>query len=156
VADEAPTLRASITLATDSALDLSIISARTGVEADLVRIAGAERAMSSGHSLGPAPRSFWSHMTAPRQTYDLDLVLSELLDITESGEAEFRAVVAELDLEIWVSVHVHMECGSSPRGGVSLRSMERLLRLGADLDLDLYPGDLPQTDQRSTEPRDHT
>ncbi len=123
-----PKLRASITAATDRPVDLNVISDRTGLAATHVRIAGQDRISPSGHQWPtPYPRSFWCIARDARRSADLNAVLDELLEVVHPAEHALRTVVAELDLELWVSLHVHMEAGRAPDGTISLSSLQRIV-----------------------------
>lgn len=142
-----PKVRASITAAADRAVDLTVISDRTGLVATQVGIAGEDRVTPSEHHWpNPSPRSFWCLCPDAQRTFDLNAVLDDLLDVLHPAEGALRAVAAELDLDLWVSLHLHMEQGQAPDGTISRRSLQRIASIGADLDLDLYPGTGGDTD----------
>lgn len=137
-----PTVNASITLSSDAEVDLSVITERTGLEpSQQPQMKGRDRFSPSGRKWPrPARRSQWTLSIGGRPTLDLQAVLDELLDLVERQADVLNALAAELNLEMTVELHIHMEQGQAPDGSLSRPSLIRVARLGADLCLDLYPG----------------
>lgn len=64
-------------------------------------------------------------------------VVLEVLEALEPVRSEFVGLVDGLDLDAWLSVHVH-QFDETPDGTLSTDVLARLVALRLDLDLDLY------------------
>ena len=133
-----PVIGASVTLATDRRVDLSVVEARTGLPTHRTLQADDPRVSPSGHTWpNPAPRSFWTHRGPYRETFDLEAVVVDMLDVVEPVRDEFVSIIEDLHLDGWLSVVVKMP-DEPPAGTLTAAVLGRLTALRLDLDLDLY------------------
>ena len=69
----------------------------------------------------------------------MESVLIRMLDHLDPVERDLAAVREEFGLDAHITLNVQMEGSVTPDGTLRAATLARLVALGIDLDLDLYP-----------------
>lgn len=78
----------------------------------------------------------WKFALPYRETYDMDSMLNELLDIIEPYSQEIAHLAAKFRLTTEISFGVYMRA-ETPAAWFSEKTLRRVTNLGANLDIDL-------------------
>lgn len=78
----------------------------------------------------------WKLELPYRETYDMDSILNELLDIVEPHSQDIARLTASLRIRAEISFGVYMRA-ETPAAWFSAQTLRRVTNLGANLDIDL-------------------
>jgi hypothetical protein len=159
--DSDPWIRLRFRLTSDQALDLSVVSERTGLDPDTLFKAGDSRTNGLGRTLNPYAYSCWGVLLCDERAILLSELLERAVDTLEPKGEAIQEVMSEFGLEAQLGVHTFLshECtgpgqdaplGSAPDGQFSKRVIRFLADINAAIDLDLYLTGDPDFGTRSS------
>lgn len=131
-----PVITVALIVSSDDAVDMSVVTERTGVTPTHIWKKGEARVLRNGHVMpSPCAESGWRLELGPRRTIDLPGMLDELLSVVEPGS--LHTFASESRMEVELSAHVYM-ANQAPVGTLESDLVGRIAALGASFDIDLY------------------
>jgi hypothetical protein len=85
---------------------------------------------------GPLRADHWAFRLGPREAYDLEALLVELVEQLQPGWEQIKQTAQELSLELRVGFVVEIKTNRGPIANFTPPVLAQLVDLGAELDID--------------------
>ncbi len=131
-----PEIFSAFSVVADAGLDPDEITALTGLTPTRSWHVGDHK-VRNGVELRPETTAGWRLQVGPTVSVDLPKQVDTLLSLLEPHAVGLREIAGRTGAEIEISVHVYT-ANQTPIGTLERSLLERILALGADLDIDLY------------------